>query len=373
MAKLLTRRVESAVALALALIAVLAASVARAADADGLAMQFAPTGVPHSFKLAPGVHEYVYTARRGPSRFDQVALHRVTGVASASHRSAPVVLYLPGTWMNGAVAPADPRYSLALYLAAHGVDFWALDYRTHFVPPELPQADLAEMKNWSNAAFGDDIAAAAQFVFATTGRRRIVVAGFSRGVEFAYLYAAAHRDSVAGLMMFDGYIWPPSAGAPPAKINAWDVAGKHLTWDKRDALLRLVIENPNAPAPLPQYKDAADNLDHVVYGSADFDGKGGLANPFGGFADASVLAPVLLALDRYWPAVQDYGEPFTPDLKEALHHSQIPVLAFSSTNIAADWPAKVRASASSTGSADVAVKQLDGWGHLDIICGTHAE
>jgi hypothetical protein len=33
----------------------------------------------------------------------------------------------------------------------------------------------------------------------------------------------------------------------------------------------------------------------------------------------------------------------------------------------------VTESAAATGSAEATVKRLDGWGHLDVICGTHAE
>src|SRR5208337_2454676 len=105
------------------------------------------------------------------------ALHRYTRSPAHSDET-PVVLYLPGTWMNGTAAPEDPRYSLALFLAAHGVDFWALDYRTRFIPPETSRRDLAELKDWTTARFESDIAAAVDFILTTTGRRRVFLAGF---------------------------------------------------------------------------------------------------------------------------------------------------------------------------------------------------
>src|SRR5260370_20055135 len=75
----------------------------------------------------------------------------------------------------------------------------------------------------------------------------------------------------------------------------------------------------------------------------------------------------------YWPTVQDYENSFTPaDLKQ-LAASKIPVIAFSSTNIGAQWPAHVAESALSTGGNDSTVKTLQGWGPLDLIFGTHAE
>jgi pimeloyl-ACP methyl ester carboxylesterase len=226
---------------------------------------------------------------------------------------------------------------------------------------------------WTNAVFESDIDDAAKFVRASTGADRIFVSGFSRGVAFAYLYAAAHPNNVAGLLLFDGRIGDGHPGSPPPGIYAEDVSGRHLTWENRDALLRLVIANPAAPAPIRPYKNAADNLAHVVYDSSAFGGKGALANPIGGFSDPSILARLLIRYDRYWPIMQDYGDSFTPALAASLARSRIPVLAFSSTNFGRDWPRKVARSAAATGSSDTTVSTLAGWGHLDVVCGTHVE
>ncbi|MGH7934858.1 MAG: alpha/beta hydrolase, partial [Candidatus Binataceae bacterium] len=240
----------------MAALAAMAMQVAPVYAAENAAQsaRFQPVGAAHSFKGAPGVYESTYQAIRGPSPFDRIALHRVSSGPDAPAHPGIVVLYLPGTNMNGEVAIDDQRYSLPLYMAAHGVDFWALDYRTHFVPPTTPVADLGELKGWSNQLFESDIDVAMRFVMATTGQRKIVLAGFSRGVSFAYLYAAMHPEKVAGLILFDGWIPHHKAIEPlPARIID-DIGGKHLTYDKRKQLLELVITNPNAPAPLPKYK-----------------------------------------------------------------------------------------------------------------------
>jgi pimeloyl-ACP methyl ester carboxylesterase len=260
-----------------------------------------------------------------------------------------------------------------LYLALHGVDFWALDYRTHFIPPQTPIEQLGELKGWTNELFESDIDAAARFVIAKTGRPRIFIAGFSRSVSFAYAYAARDPGRVQGLVLFDGIATTNNHKSPaPTDVYATDVAGKHLTWDKRQALLEMVVENPGQAAPIPQFKTAGDNLAHVVYSSAAFGGKGGLANPYGGFTNLQVLARVLLGFDRYWPAIQDYADAATvPANTPAM--SKIPILAFSSTNMSADWPQRVEDSAAATHSQDVTVTPLKGWGHLDVICGTHAD
>jgi pimeloyl-ACP methyl ester carboxylesterase len=334
---------------------------------------FIAVGNARTFANAHGIYEFVFQEQRGRSPFDRIGLHRLTLGPQPRAHPAIVMLYLPGTNMNGEVAIDDPRYSLPLYMALHGVDFWALDYRTHFVPSSTPASGLAALQTWTNEMFEADIAAAARFVMATSGRRKIFLAGFSRGAFFAYLYAAAYPENVKGLIIFDGAIGHGRRGSPPPGVYADDVSGKHLTWDKRQALMRLVINHPDGPAPLPQFKSAADNLNHVVYDSAGFGGKGGLANPFAGLAEPSVLAQVLIRYDRYWPNVQDYEDSFTPLMANSLENSRVPVLAFSSTNIAPDWAQKVAKSAGATGSRDVTVNTLHDWGHLDVICGTHAE
>ena len=346
----------------------------RLAAAAPPATGFSQIGAPRAFNGAPGIYEWHFVAERGPSPFDRIGLHRIASGPAEPVHPGIVMLYLPGTNMNGEVAVDDARYSMPLYLAAHGVDVWAMDYRTHFVPAAAPANKLSVMAGWTNRAFADDIAAAAAFVSARTHRSKLFVAGFSRGAGFAYLFAALHPQAVAGLVILDGFIPRGAAPAAPAGRVADDIGGRHLTYDKRRALMEAVIRDPGGRAPLPKYKTAAENLEHVVYDAGGiFGGHGGLANPLGGFSDPSVLARVLIGYDRWWPTVQDYDNPFDPGALARLKASKIPVIAFASTNISARWPETVAESAAATGSADVTVKQLDGWGHLDVICGTHAE
>src|SRR6204780_1602607 len=182
-----------------AVLLLLVATIASAAD-------FTAVGAARELKGASGIYEWTFAAAVGKSPFDKIALHRVAKGPNPPVHPEAVVLYLPGTNMNGEVALKDPRYSFQVYLAEQGVDVWAMDYRTHFIPPETPQSDLAELAGWTNELFAADIEAAAKFVSEKTGRSRIFIAGFSRGVEFAYLYAAMHPDRVAGIIALDGFI-----------------------------------------------------------------------------------------------------------------------------------------------------------------------
>jgi pimeloyl-ACP methyl ester carboxylesterase len=342
----------------------LAAAVSVRAD-------FAPAA-PRELKGAPGIYEWRFQTPVGTSPFDQIGLHRVAAGPRPPEHPAAVVLFLPGTNMNGEVGIDEPHHNLMVYLATKGIDTWALDYRTHFIPPQTPESDLAELKGWTDEVFESDIDTAVGFILNRTHRSRLFVAGFSRGVAFAYLFAARNPQRVAGLIVLDGFIGGQSMEGSPSGY-ADDLGGKHLTFDKRKVLMQMVIANPDGPAPIPKYTTARENLEHVLYDSAKFGGAGGLANAPGGFSDAPTLARVLLNDDRWWPSIQNYENPLTPELKRALGDSKIPVIAFSSTNIAPQWPGGVRDATKLTGSPDLSYVELKDWGHLDVLCGTKAE
>ncbi len=356
--------------IALDILAVLLLLVATAASAA----DFQAVGAARELKGAPGIYEWTFAATVGKSPFDKIALHRVAkGPTPPAHPDA-VVLYLPGTNMNGEVALDDPHYSFQVYLAEHGVDVWSMDYRTHFIPPQTPQNDLSELATWTNDLFDSDIDAAAKFVSEKSGRGRIFVAGFSRGVEFAYLFAAKHYpERVAGIIALDGFIptHPMRTEQGTPGQYAVDIGGKHLTYDKRRTLMQMVIDNPDQPAPIPKYKTARENLEHVMYDAAP--GNGAFANMPAGYSDPVVLAKLLIAYDRYWPSVQDSENPFTPQMLASLKASKIPVIAFASTNFGADWPGQVEASSKSTGAPDPSFTKFDNWGHLDVLAGTKSE
>lgn len=353
--------------------AALVLSLSAVAVSAAEPVQFTAAGAPRELKGAPGVYEWRFEAKVGPSAYDRIAIHRIAKGPSPPAHPAIVMLYLPGTNMNGEVAIDDARYSLPIYLAANGVDVWAMDYRTHFVPADATEAQLGELKDWTNGLFESDIDAVARFILAQTHRDRIFLAGFSRGVTYEYLYAAMHPAVVKGIVVLDGFLPRHAFARAPSGQVADDLGGPHLTFDKRQHLMEMVIANPDQPAPIPKYKTARENLEHVVYDAKDFGGKGGLANPMGGFSDPVVLAHVLAAYDRWWPAVQNSEDSFSPELLAALKASKIPVLAFSSTNIASDWPSWVEESAHSTSSSDVTVLKFPGAGHLDVLCGTRSE
>ncbi|MGH7949025.1 MAG: alpha/beta hydrolase [Candidatus Binataceae bacterium] len=358
-----------ALQIAAAVIALAFSSVPTASAPEG---GFAPRGASRELKGASGIYEWTFDSTRGPSPFDRIALHRIARGPTPPKHPEIVVLYLPGTNMNGEVGVEDPRFSLPVYLATRGIDVWTLNYRTHFIPPDTPIEKLGELRNWTNDLFVGDINAAAKFVTAITDRRKLFVAGFSRGAAFAYMFAADNPDATAGLIILDGFISErPMPGYDSSKI-ADDLGGRQLTFAKRKKLLEMVIANPDGPAPIPQFKTARENLIHVIERPGALGGAKGLANPSGGFSDPVVLAKLLITYDRWWPAVQN-SEKSSKYRAGAVGEAKIPVIAFASTNIYRDWSLLVAASAVDTGSRDVTRVVLQDWGHLDVIAGAKSE
>jgi len=363
-------RVRGVTIVALLLVLSAAASGAWGEIENGFHLTSGPVEVPG----VPGIYQWRFEASVGPATSDRIALHRFAQGPRVRQRHDLTVLYLPGSNMNGAIPLYDPRYSFPVYLASNGVDLWAFDYRTHFVASTATPAEITDLfKRWTNEAFASDIASAASFIRRQTGSQRIFLAGFSRGVSFAYLFTAQHPEEVAGIIVLDGSISQRPSQPVPEDHAVEDQGGKNLTWDKRQFLMQAVIANPDGPAPLPKYRTAAENLAHVVYDSKQFGGNGGLANPLDGYSSPGVLARMLIGYDRYWPAVQNYENPFTPELRAALQASKVPVIAFASTNMAPESSSRVVESAHATGSDDVTVQVFPKWGHLDVLCGTNAQ
>ncbi|MGH7814593.1 MAG: alpha/beta hydrolase [Candidatus Binataceae bacterium] len=372
------RRQPSAIARWMAIFVIVAAFAAAPVHANSNADAFESAGAAHALTGAPGIREWSFIAKVGKSPFDQLGLHRVDRGPKPPAHPGIVVLYLPGTNMNGEIALDDPRYSFQVYLAEHGIDVWSMDYRTHFIPPSTPESDLSELANWTDGRFESDIDRAVRFICERTGRKKIFIAGFSRGGEFAYLYAATHPDRVEGLVILDGFIavGPLAPWPNPPGHYADDIGGAHLTYAKRKKLMQMVIENPNQPAPIPKFKTAGDNLAHVLYGAGGmFGGHGGLANPQGGCSKIGVLARLLIKYDRYWPAIQNHEIPFPIPRLAALKKTKIPVIAFASTNISPHWASDAEAASTATGAAakDREFFKIDGCGHLDVIAGTKSE
>jgi pimeloyl-ACP methyl ester carboxylesterase len=365
-----------------------ASASAQPALADGASWKVDQAERP----LAAGssVQETVWSTGRPPGGpFDKIAVHRYRA-RPASGAAAPVatLLYLPGTNMNGIAALTGESHNLWVFLANRGVEVFAIDYRTRFIPPDTPATGLASLRAWGVDAFTADIAAAAALARKESGRERLFVAGFSRGVFLAYAYAGTEFDKVAGLVVLDG---PFKNHAPKGQYDAaaglaklegggvWgtDVSGS-LGWDNRQKLMKAVAANPDAAASDAKFKTIGDQLANVLQFAWR---PGGLANPQGGMSRPQILASLLGGYDRYYPAVQDIDgrsiadhddDPKTP-VDDKWGELKLPILLFASTGMGGDFLLNAIYSADKSGSTDVTLNVLERYGHLDVLVGEHAQ
>ncbi|HVS13132.1 MAG TPA: hypothetical protein VMV46_04365 [Thermoanaerobaculia bacterium] len=331
-------------------------------------------------EVIPGVTATAWTFSHD---FGRIGVHRYRGTEPAF----AALLYLPGTNMNGRVAVAEEDHNLWLFLARRGVDVYALDYRTHAVG----SADLADptvMKEWTMAAFVSDALAALARARAESPGLPFFVGGFSRGVSLAFGVAASDgAGELAGLVALDGSFKShrPSETADREKLLAtlresgqWasDVAG-NFGWERRAALMEAAARDPDAPALEGDFPSVGDQLAQILYRAWR---PGGLANAVHGFSDPAVLGRLLAGYDRYYPAIQtaegnaiaDWAdEPGTP-LDDAWGELELPILAFASSGMGTDWVMNAFWSATESGSEDVTLHLLEGYGHLDVIVGEHA-
>ena len=333
---------------------------------------------------APDVEHSAWTAARHPDGpFDRIGVHRYRT------KEAPVatLLYLPGTNMNGEVALTDEDHNLWIFLARRGVEVFALDYRTRYASDSTDAAALISMKTWTTEAFVDDIKLAAALARAESGRAQVFVAGFSRGVFLAYAYACSEPTATAGLIALDGQFKshaPKNQYTPEADIkkmddgSAWatDVSGR-LGWEGRQKLMRAVAENPSASATDPKFKTIGEQVANLLQFAW---GPGALANPLAGQSRPEILGRLLAGYDRYYPAIQDADARRMADrdddpkttVDDVWGELKMPILYFGNARMPGDWLLNGIYSAQKSGSADVTINVLEGYGHLDVLVSDHA-
>jgi len=329
----------------------------------------------------PGVLETRWQLARPPGgEFDRIQLHRYRG--EGERRAA--LLYLPGTNMNGSVSVEDERHDIWLFLARRGVEVFALDYRTHFVPNEALE-DSAFMRYWGLDAFTADARAAAALARRESGREKLFLAGFSRGVSLAYATAATEPEgSITGLIVLDGSFKDARPDAPfdfdaalgklsESKRWASDVSGR-LGWEKRHALMSAAAADPSGPPLDPGFESVGEQVSTILYEAW---GAGALANPVEGVSRVEVLARLLDGYDRYYPTIQNVegrslasqdDDPRT-DVDDRWGELEIPIIYFGAATFGAPWVLNGVYSAARSGSEDVTLHLLEGYGHLDVLVG----
>jgi pimeloyl-ACP methyl ester carboxylesterase len=299
---------------------------------------------------------------------------------AATSNPVAAVLYLPGTHMNGQLALADERDNLWLFLANRGITVYAIDYRSHFIPAEIPPDApvLERMADWTAETYVGDALHGLAHIREQYPDLPVFVMGFSRGAALAYGVACLAPSEVTGLVALDGGPKRDGDDATGVDLQAelerlrvegrWadDVAGRR-GWDARQEMMQRAIDDQ---------PDGRATLARVLHGAW---GPGRLANP-DTISETAALARLMIGYDRYYPAVQNVegraiaavrDAPHTPvdDCWGMMTH---PILAIEAERFAGVG-ASTRFSAERSGSDDVEVRTLSGFGHLDVLVARDAQ
>ncbi len=201
---------------------------------------------------APAAEDAPLAARTG----DGWELSLGRRLPRAAPRRPPVLLchgLSANRWM---LDPGVEGRSLAAFLAAAGLDCFALDLRGHGRSRRGPPGAA----RWSfDTYLAQDVPAALDAVRAATGAERVLWVGHSLGALLGMAACQAHRQRIAGLVAMAGpVLMPPFPGAV------------HLLLPARGRLNRFLaaMAAPLAGAlPLPMAEGivARDNMERPVY------------------------------------------------------------------------------------------------------------
>jgi pimeloyl-ACP methyl ester carboxylesterase len=342
-----------------------------------------------------------------------------------------VLFFNPGTWDRAIHATQETATSQQWYFAANGYDFYAIDFRTVFVPIlDYDQyatlgytSALAGTADWTYGVFREDIKVCVDFAKQISGANTVFMSGFSRGGTHTMAYAAKYSSDLKGMISLDGGgLWRnvdnPAAQksqalfnttvasfkagtlAAPYSIFLVDATGTERTRfsgmfpNSRNTVTRAPDNttsslstdvaflktyftaaglNPtDIPAP-PQ--TISDVMSYTYYWAW---GKGLLTNTYGGFSTIDTQIKYQSILSRWWPNIQYLEGTFLTgyannpylDYQNTVNLT-LPFLYFGTErSCAAGSCLTPGPGGPMTKSTDVTKIYLQGYGHTDTIVGS---
>ncbi len=329
--------------------------------------------------IRAGLTETIWHQQVEPrTEYDIIGMHRYH---NADLPAIGSLLYLPGTNMSGALSITDENHNLWLYLANRGITVYAMDYRTHFVSHEVTSLDF--MKAWTMGAFVDDAAELAAEIRRQNPGVPLFVAGFSRGVSYAY--ALAGKVEFGGLIALDGSFKraDPRGFDIAAALQTFDRRRDYASvlsrrgWQARSDLMSGAYEDPMGAALDDRYDTIGEQLAKTLHRAW---GPGALANTEERLTPIRVLARHMMDYDWYFPSIQNieggslssHLNDTSTDLDDHFGSMTLPILYFGSTNMGSLAVLNGVYSAVRSGSNDVTLNVLEGYGHTDVLVASRA-
>jgi hypothetical protein len=229
-------------------------------------------------EVADGVAHYQFMVRVGSGEFDVVRLHRVVRERRPYRpiRTSGQVFMLHGAqlsfeaiYLRAGTDTPSTETSVALYLAAQGIDVWGMDFGWTLVPAGT--TDFSFMKNWGIERDADhalDGIAIARVIRWLTGQGfgRMNLLGYSYGVGVTYAAAGnetqkhRRRRHIGGIIPVDA-LMKYSPADEMSRLNTCAVAADiRATLDSGmyqnesgllfAALSSFATQAPDGPSPI---------------------------------------------------------------------------------------------------------------------------
>ncbi|BDR91717.1 alpha/beta hydrolase [Vulcanisaeta souniana] len=321
----------------------------------------------------PDLTERIWVTERPPGGcLNYIALREVRGKDVTYPHP---MLVLPGMTSHGEqlvhvswhgiqpIEPAIPDSMIPIYLAKRGYLVYTIDYRTHFVLPDVK--DLSFMVDWGWDTWLSDIREAINMIREVTGKDKVILIGESFGGIASMNYVTVYPSDVKAIVLLDGAPIRTSVlqALPVRTIDELKTSrlyavpsiltgGKHPGNIMNTIWLRALY-NPTLPSPEPGFKTLSDYLMSIAFNQ-------GLANPYSypNSPPPAILA-VMATFDPYWPtrlfieSIEHYRAKYT--------EVKVPMLAVISGLFgikAADIDLMRKL------TSDIII--LNGYGHLDV-------
>ena len=142
--------------------------------------------------------------------------------------------------------------------------------------------------------------------------------------------------------------------------------------------MRSVVDDPYGPTTNDRYDTIGDELADTLYRAW---GAGTLANTKDGLSSIRILAQQMIDYDWYFPSIQTIearsialqDDDPTTELDDHFGKMDLPIIYFGASNMGAEYNLSGFYSAAKSGSRDITLNLLEGYGHLDVLVANSAE
>ena len=279
------------------------------------------------------------------------------------------IFYLPGRWHNASDwKPHDPLVDIRHYLCAHGYAVASINYRSHFLGSSAEER--AFLARSSVEDYLDDIEIALSAAGGRLGCGRMYLMGFSIGAALAFLTVGRQGsalDRFLGVIALDGGLKKPTRSGTHQLGLEWDRATQSKAGCDSVYLSRNPAWETETRAALGAAiaSDSGMNKLRAIMPGMEGLGDDGLRH--------------LLSQDEWWSkrmiieleSAADYDIHPTLKFDGFLGNVDCPILALCSVE-REDARHRAIETASLTSSRSIRVERLQGWSHLQVLCGTSA-